>query len=469
MELQFYGATERVTGSCHILKTGGHTILLDCGLIQGTKEEEALNRSPFPFEPSSIDAVLLSHGHIDHSGRLPLLVKHGFRGPVYTQQATVDLCRILLLDSASLAENDAAFRRKNPEKRRDLHAEPLYTRRDALRAIETLRGLPYHAMHEIVPGVKVRFMDAGHILGSASVEVWMQEGEVSRKLVFSGDVGQYGSPILQDPDAPGDADVVIVESTYGDRFHRALDLTLDEIGGIIGSACDRCGNILIPAFAIGRSQELLYLFAQHFDSWGLHRWQVYLDSPMAIEAGRIYWDNPELFDEEALAFRNGAKAMPGLKNLHLTPKVEESLAINARRSGSIIIAGSGMCNGGRILHHLKHNISRPECSVIITGYQAEGTLGRKLVDGSGSVMIHGREFPVNATLHTVGGLSAHGDQEDLLRWLGGFSGKPQVCIVHGDEEVKKIFRDVIEEKLHFPVSIPSPGEIIDLAARNLRR
>ncbi|NTU97496.1 MAG: MBL fold metallo-hydrolase, partial [Chlorobiaceae bacterium] len=263
MELQFYGATERVTGSCHILRTSGLTILVDCGLIQGTKEEEALNRSPFPFDPSSLDAVLLSHGHIDHSGRLPLLVKYGFRGPVYTQQATVDLCRILLLDSASLAENDAAYRRKNPQTRRDLHAEPLYTRQDALRSLEKLEGIPYDAKKKILPGVSVCFRDAGHILGSACVEVWLEEGGITRKLVFSGDLGQYDSPILKDPEAIGEADAVIVESTYGDRLHRAFDLTLSEIGGILSSACDRCGNILIPAFAIGRSQELLYLFAKN--------------------------------------------------------------------------------------------------------------------------------------------------------------------------------------------------------------
>jgi metallo-beta-lactamase family protein len=467
MEIKFYGATDRVTGSCHIIRVAGRTVLLDCGLIQGTKEVEALNRSPFPFDPSIVDAVVLSHGHIDHSGRLPLLVKYGFRGPVYTQQATIDLCRILLLDSASLSENDAAYRRKNPETRKDLHAEPLYTREGALRSLETFTGLKYNEKKQIVPGVSVRFRDAGHILGSACVEVWLEENGVSRKLVFSGDLGQYGSPILKDPEAIDDADAVIVESTYGDRLHRELDQTLAEIGDILSSACDRCGNVLIPAFAIGRSQELLYLFAQHFDAWGLHRWQVYLDSPMAIEASRIYWDYPELYDGEALLFRNTVKGMPYLKNLHFTPRVEQSQAINSIRTGAIIIAGSGMCNGGRILHHLKHHVSRPECSVLITGYQAEGTLGRQLVDGAESLMIHGRTYPMKATLHTIGGLSAHGDQEDMLRWLGGFRTSPKVYVVHGDQEVKKIFREAIEEQLHLDASIPVAGDIIDLAA--LRR
>jgi len=460
MELEFYGATERVTGSCHIIRAGGMTVLLDCGLIQGSREEEALNRGPFPFDPASVNAVVLTHGHIDHSGRLPLLVKQGFRGPVYTQEATVDLCRVLLLDSASLAERDAEYRRKHAETARDHHSEPLYTRDDALRALNTLTGIPYHEKIEILQGITIRFSDAGHILGSALVEVWLQEGGISRKLVFSGDVGQYGSPILNDPEAIETADAVILESTYGDRLHRELDLTLAEIGGIIRSAGTGHGNILIPAFSIGRSQELLYLFAKYYDAWELDRWQIFLDSPMAIDASRIYWDYPELYDEEAVGFRHDDSMIPYRKNLHFTARVEQSQAINDIRSGAIIIAGSGMCNGGRILHHLKHNIGRPECSVIITGYQAEGTLGRALVSGLADVVIHGRNYPVRAAVHTIGGLSAHGDQNDLLRWMSGFKNSPELFVVHGDLQVKKAFRDLLEERLHLKVTIPQPGDVV---------
>ena len=460
MELQFYGATDRVTGSSHILRLNGYKILVDCGLIQGSREDEALNHQPFPFDPASISAVVLTHGHIDHSGRLPLLVKQGFRGTVYTQHATVDLCKVLLLDSASLGERDAEYRRKHPETHEDQHAEPLYTRNDALHALTTMTGLPYNEKHHILPGITIRLQDAGHILGSALVEVWLQEGSVTKKLVFSGDVGQYSSPILKDPVTIEEADAVILESTYGDRLHRELNLTLAEIGEILRSSSTRNGNILIPAFAIGRSQELLYLFGQYYDQWGLDQWQVYLDSPMAIEASSIYWDYPELYDEEAIAFRNDKSIMPHIKNLHFTPRPEQSKAINAIKSGAIIIAGSGMCNGGRILHHLKHNIERPECSLIMTGFQAEGTLGRSLVNGDKEVIIHGRSCKVKAALHTIGGLSAHGDQNDLLRWAGGFVNKPEIFVVHGDDPVKKIFRDTLENRLHCKATIPVSGDLI---------
>ena len=460
MELQFYGATERVTGSSHILRVNGYTVLIDCGLIQGSSEDEALNRLPFPFDPPSIHAVVLTHGHIDHSGRLPLLVKHGFKGTVFSTPATIDLCKVLLLDSASLGERDAEYRQKHPATKADKHAEPLYTRDDALRTLNTMTALPYGKKHQIIPGIAIRFRDAGHILGSALVEVWLTEGDRAKKLVFSGDVGQYGSPILKDPETIEEADAVILESTYGDRLHRDLELTLTEIGEIIRSATARKGNILIPAFAIGRSQELLYLFGQYYQEWGLDQWQVYLDSPMAIEASTIYWDYPELYDEEAVAFRNEKRMMPHLKNLHFTPKPEQSKAINAIKSGAIIIAGSGMCNGGRILHHLKHNIERPECYLIMTGFQAEGTLGRSLVDGNREIVLHGTSYKVKAALHTIGGLSAHGDQNDLLRWTGGFVTKPEIFVVHGDKPVKKIFRDSIEERLHLKATIPAPGDVI---------
>lgn len=462
MELQFYGAANRVTGSCHILRTGSHTLLLDCGLIQGSAEEEALNRASFPFEPSALDAVVLSHGHIDHSGRIPLLVKRGFSGPVYATPATIDLSRVLLLDAAALAERDADLRRRHPVTRRDRHAEPVYTRRDAMKALDCMQGLDYLEVREIVPGVRLRFFDAGHILGSAVVELEVTEEGRICTLVFSGDLGQYDSPVLRDPETPEKADVLLVESTYGDRLHREFQQTLAELGGIFRTTSRNCGNILVPAFSIGRSQELLYLFATHYEEWQLARWQIYLDSPMAIEASRIYWDYPELFDDEALVLKNRFTKLPLLDNLHLTQRVEDSRKINDIRHGAIIIAGSGMCNGGRILHHLAYNVHRPECQVLITGYQAAGTLGRQLVDGEGQVLIHGKSYPVAAAVHTVGGLSAHGDRNDMLRWMKGFVSRPEVYVVHGDDGVKKLFREAIEQELGLHVVIPEPGDVVRL-------
>lgn len=463
MEIEFYGATERVTGSCHIVRVGQSTVLLDCGLVQGSNAEEALNREPFAFDPRSIDAVVLSHGHIDHSGRIPLLVKRGFSGPVFTQEATADLARVLLLDSASLAERDALYHRKHPRISSDRRAEPLYTREDALRALERFRAVPYARPFTVAPGIEARFRDAGHILGSAVVELWLTEGETTKKLVFSGDLGQYGSPILNDPETVREADAVIIESTYGDRLHRDFQSTLQELGGIFRDACRSCGNILIPAFSIGRSQELLYLMATHFGEWGMEEWQVYLDSPMAIEASMIYWGHPELFDREALSAKSDRRLLPTLSNLHFTPKPEQSKELNTRRSGAVIIAGSGMSNGGRILHHLKHNISRPECHLLITGYQAEGTLGRRIVEGAAEVEIHGRTYPVRARLHTVGGLSAHGDRQDMLRWASGFEGSPRFFVVHGDPAAKEAFRSSLEELPGCSATIPEPGERYDFS------
>ncbi len=458
MELEFYGATRRVTGSCHILRAAGHTILLDCGLVQGGAEDEATNHQPFPFDPSEIDAVVLSHGHIDHSGRIPLLVKRGYRGPVYTHEATVELCRVLLKDSASLAEHDAIRRRRHGQ----ANHEPLYTVEDAMRAVEHMRGLRYEQSRTILPGVSLRLHDAGHILGSAFVELEITEGEVRRTIVFSGDIGQYGKPIMNDPAAIGKADCVIVESTYGDRLHRDLDETISELGGIIESACRDCGNILIPAFAIGRSQELLYFMGRHFEAWNLEKWEVYLDSPMAIEATRIYWNHPELWDEDASLFRRELRQMPPLHNLHLTGRVEQSIAINEKRSGAIIIAGSGMCNGGRILHHLARNIQHKSCHVIIIGFQARGTLGRALVDGREYVHIYGEQYRVAAQVHTIGGLSAHGDRDDLLRWVQSCESRPAVFIVHGEDNAKAAFRESIREALFLEPEVPGPGDILDL-------
>jgi metallo-beta-lactamase family protein len=466
MEIEFYGAASGVTGSCHILRVGGYRVLLDCGLIQGSREEEARNAEPFPFDPGAIDAVILSHAHLDHSGRLPLLVRQGFRGPIYTQDATRDLCEVLWQDAAGLAERDAEYQnRRRPASRQ---MAPLYTRRDAAEAWERLVPLPYRERREPFPGIGLRLHDAGHILGSALVELDLKEEGTTRRLVYSGDIGQYDSPILNDPATIGEADLVLMESTYGDRLHRSREATIGEIGEIIAAARHDRGNLLIPAFAIGRSQELLYLFGRHYEAWGLDRWQIFLDSPMAIEATRIYWDYPHLYDAEATRLRRRLHEMPRLQNLRLTRTVEESQAINRLHSGAIIIAGSGMCDGGRIVHHLKQNLGRRGCHVLIVGFQAQGTLGRRLVNGEQTVRIHGEDHRVQAKVHTVGGLSAHADQADLLRWLGGFQGRPAVCLVHGETGAKQAFQSRLRERSGIEAAIPGPGDLLDLTTMALR-
>ncbi len=462
MHIEFYGATSGVTGSCHIVRANGHTVLLDCGLIQGRREDAERNRSPFPFAPEQIDAVVLSHGHIDHSGRIPLLTRQGYRGPIYAQNATVDLCDILLQDSAHLHERDAEYENKWRRRKNREPIAPLYTVEDARDALKNFVGLRYREEREILPGVRIRYQDAGHILGSASVELWLEENGRKCKVVFSGDVGQYDTVILNDPAVIEEADHVIIESTYGNRRHRERESTITEIGEIISETAHQRGNLLIPAFSIGRTQELLYYLGQYYDEWGLDRWQVFLDSPMAIRASKVYWEYPHLYDEEATKLRREVHEMPVLQNLRMTESPQESMAINQIRSGAIIISASGMCTGGRIVHHLKHNVSRDGSHVMIVGFQAPGTLGRSLVDGKHSVRIHGRDYAVRAGIHTVGGLSAHGDIDDLSRWIGNFRGDPLVHVVHGEDSAKAAFCTHLVENLGMRAEVPGPGDIREL-------
>ena len=463
MQIEFYGATSGITGSCHILRANGKTILLDCGLIQGRREEMEKNRRPFPFSPDEISAVVLSHGHIDHSGRIPLLAKQGYQGPIYAQNATMELCDIMLQDSAFLQEKDAQYENKWRKRKGKPFIDPLYTVADAQEALSNIVGLKYREKREILPGISIRFQDAGHILGSSSVEVWLNENGKQRKVVFSGDLGQYDTPIINDPAAIDEADHVIIESTYGNRRHRERQKTIEEIGEIIREATHEKGNLLIPAFSIGRSQEILYYLGKYYDEWGLHRWQVFLDSPMAIRASKVYWDYPHLYDEEATKLRKQIHEMPHLQNLKLTASPQESMGINRIKSGAIIISASGMLTGGRIIHHLKHNISRTGSHVMIVGYQANGTLGRALVEGKPTVRIHGDEYRVKAKVHTVGGLSAHGDVDDLTRWLGSFrKSSPHIHVVHGEPESKSDLRDHIESELGFKASVPDMGDLLEI-------
>ncbi|MEL7536129.1 MAG: MBL fold metallo-hydrolase [Pseudomonadota bacterium] len=454
MHIEFFGAAGEVTGSCHILHVAGRKILLDCGMIQGSRRDERRNADPFPFEAGDVDAVVLSHAHLDHSGRLPLLVRRGFRNSIFVQNASLDLANVLLRDAASLAERDAESENRRRQRAGRDPVKPLFVESDAKQVIKQMVGLKYAQPQEVIPGVTVTFHDAGHILGSAIVELVATERDLTRRIVFSGDLGQYDTPVLRDPVSLPEADLVLMESTYGASHHRERAVTFDEIGAIVRDS-DK-GNIIIPAFAVGRSQELLYLFGKHYREWDMQRFRIFLDSPMAIKASHIYWDYPHLYDDEATKLRREHDEMPPLPNLHLTASAQESRLINRKRSGAIIIAGSGMCTGGRVLHHLKHNLWRKETQVMIVGYQAKGSLGRRLVDKAPYVRIHGQTVRNRARTHTVGGLSAHGDQADLTRWYRGFRNRPPVCLVHGEREKQYALAEALRSN-GADVSLPEPG------------
>jgi metallo-beta-lactamase family protein len=452
MRVHFHGAAGEVTGSLHEVEAGGRRILLDCGMIQGNREDEARNVAPFPFDPADIDALVLSHAHIDHIGRVPLLVKRGFRGPIYAQAATADLMPVMLLDAASLAESDAerANRRRRPG---EPEAMPLYTKGDVQVAMKQVRTLPYDSRTTLLPGVELQLRDAGHILGSSIVELWAD----GRKLVFSGDLGPKGTPILRDPVAVTEADLVLMESTYGDRNHRDRVETIHELEGILDEAWRTRGNVLIPAFAVGRSQELLYWFARHWDDWQMGRWRVFLDSPMASKVVDVYHRHADLYDEDARRVWSGKPNPFRLPNLRISESIDDSMAINRIESGAIIIAGSGMANGGRILHHFKHNLGRRNAHVVFVGYQAQGTLGRRLVDGARWVRIHGQDYRVNAQRHTVGGLSAHTDQRGLMDWYSNFAGHPPLVLVHGEDKAREALAGEIGERHGIEVMLARPG------------
>lgn len=446
MKIEFLGATREVTGSCFLLQVGNHKLLVECGLVQGSRQHEQRNSDPFLFEPAQIDAVVLTHAHLDHSGRLPLLVKRGFTGPVYTHSATADLCSIMLQDSGYLNEKEAQWENKKRERKGLELIEPLYTRDEARDAHKQFQGLDYGVEHEILPGVKVTFGDAGHILGSAIAQLQLTEGERSKTVVFSGDLGHRGAPILRDPELIKHADLVVMESTYGDRVHRGWEETWQEMGEVISSAKSGKGNILIPAFTVGRTQELLYAFKANYDTWRIGDWEVFLDSPMGIEATEVYARHSKIYDTSARELLKRDGNLFELPNLHMSRDTQDSMNINRLKSGAIILAGSGMCTGGRIKHHFKYNIWREQAHVLIVGFQARGTLGRALVDGVKHIRLWGETIQVKAQVHTIGGLSAHADQQGLLDWYGCFEGKPRVVLVHGEQEAMAALADRLKDE-----------------------
>jgi metallo-beta-lactamase family protein len=459
LSLQFFGAAGEVTGSLYVLRTGRYTVLLESGLIQGGDQNEERNREPFPVDIDEIDAVILSHAHIDHSGRIPRLVRQGYSGPVYAHEATLALCEIMLPDSGYLNEKETEWENKKRRRKGLGPVQPLYTLEDGEKCLDQFRSATYGETVDVVPGLTLTFHDAGHILGSAIIQIDHADGSGSRRLVFSGDLGFRDAPVMNAATKLSVADAVLMESTYGDRLHRPVDDTLRELTEVFRSARDAQGNILIPAFTVGRTQDLLHLMAENYERWQLDKWHIFLDSPMAIEATKVYSRFRHLFQTELFGANSD---LPHLPNLHQTRTPEESMAINEIESGAIVIAGSGMCSGGRILHHLRRNVWRPQCHLVIVGYQAYGTLGRRLVDGAETIKLWGDQYRVRIRIHTIGGLSAHADQRDLMAWYGNFDGRPPVYLVHGEGRAQRPLAKRLRAELDAPDIIARRGQVIDI-------
>ncbi|MDP2135172.1 MAG: MBL fold metallo-hydrolase [Sulfuritalea sp.] len=471
MRIGFFGAAGEVTGSCTLVETGGLRFLVDCGMFQGGREARSknLNALKFGFDVRSIDFVLLTHAHIDHSGLLPLLAVLGYRGPVYATPATIDLLQVLLRDSAHIQEKESEWQLRHQRRRggnsRPAMQPPLYTVAQAESALKLLRPAPYRQLIHPAETVAVNFHDAGHILGSSWLEVTVSGEGRPRRLVFSGDLGMSGRPVLHDPEpVVADADLLLIESTYGDRLHRPFAETEDEIVATFERVRHTRGNLIMPAFAVGRTQEIIYLLADLVRRQRIAPLKITIDSPMATAATRITWEHPALVDSHTHELIAWMKQHPAQLKVEFVADVEGSRALNAVRSGAVIISASGMCDAGRIKYHLRENLPRSECSILITGFQAAGTLGRRLVDGARLVTLFGQPVPVRAAIHTVGGLSAHADQAGLLAWLRGFHTPPRrVCVVHGEAAASAAFARAIHEQLGWPLPhLPHMGERIDL-------
>jgi len=463
MKIFFHGATGDVSGSAYHVKSKHASVLVDCGLYQGGKETRAKNRQRAKLEGGRLDAVVLSHAHLDHVGRLPLLTKAGYRGPLYATQATIDVATLILRDALYLQKAD--LDRENRKRMRTALAplEPLYDEKD-VRALKPLvRAIDYDQRVEIAPGVQVRLVDAGHVIGSASVELTVEEDGRKKIVVFSGDLGPRGAPLLKDPVPFARADAVIMESTYGDRNHRSLHETAVEARKIVAKAIEAKAKILVPVFAVGRTQLMLHLLAAAFRNQTLPRFPVFLDSPLAIEATEIYGKHDELFDKESQAMMRSGELRHQLQSVRFCPTANDSRELNNVKGPCMIMAGSGMCSGGRIMHHLRHNLYRPETAVLIVGFQSPGTLGRQLVDGAKSVSIYGERVVVRASIHTMGGFSAHADQTGLLEWFAAVApSKPRLIITHGENRARKTFADLIRARHGLRAECPNLGDVIEM-------
>jgi metallo-beta-lactamase family protein len=458
MKISFHGADRGVTGSCHLIECGGCKVLVDCGLYQGGREIEEENSEDFGFDPASIDFLLLTHAHLDHCGRIPLLTKRGFTGEIITTGASRELARLILLDAAQLQEEEARYQSRRKARRGRRHeTRPLYTVLDVLNTTERFgRRAYYERPLELAPGVRATFLDAGHILGSASVFLELEEGGERRSVFFSGDIGNAGRPLLRTPVTPEHADVVVMETTYGDRLHKALQPSVDELYEAISDTFRRGGNVIIPTFALERAQELLFYLREGVESARLPgSLQVFLDSPMAISATEIFEKYPECYEAHVAELFHEGNDPFDLSGLHYVRETSESIALNRVTGGAVIMAGSGMCTGGRVRHHLKQNLWRNQSSVIFVGFAAQGTLARQIIDGAPVVKIFGETFPVRARIHTINGFSAHADQTELLEWHGRLGKPEQTFLVHGEEHAMARFAELLTET---EVQMPMQGQ-----------
>lgn len=464
MKLFFSGAAHEVTGSKHYLEAAGKKILIDCGMEQGKNLYE---NQEIPVPASDVDYVFLTHAHIDHSGMLPLLYNQGFKGSVYTTEATQQLCQIMLLDSAHIQEFEAEWKNRKGKRAGIPPIVPIYTTEDAVGILQYFVPCRYEEKIQVCEGIEIRFVDAGHLLGSASIEVWVTEQGVTKKLVFSGDIGNTNQPIIKNPHYIKDADYVIMESTYGDRSHGPRPDYIKELTAIIQRTFDRGGNVVIPSFAVGRTQEMLY-FIRHIKAEGLVKnhdnFEVYVDSPLAVEATNVFNRNvPGYYDDDAMALiKQGINpiSFPGLKTAVTS---DDSIAINVSTTPKVIISASGMCDAGRIRHHLKHNLWRPECTILFVGYQSVGTLGRNLVEGATEVKLFGETIEVQAEITSLAGVSGHADCEGLMKWIGAFEKKPKrVFVVHGEDTVTDVFAARIKDELGIDAVAPYTGAEYDL-------
>ena len=448
MKITFLGANHEVTGSCTLIEAAGQRFLIDCGMEQG---KDVYENQPIPVAPGEIDWVLATHAHIDHTGMLPLLVRNGFRGKIYATNPTVELCGIMLRDSAHIQEFEAEWKNRKGQRSGAEPVEPMYTVQDAEAAMKLFVGKAYGQRFQLAPGIEARFVDVGHLLGSASIELWITEGETTTKLVFSGDIGNLDQPIIKDPAYIKEADYAFMESTYGDRSHGPKPDYVSELTKILQRTFDRGGNVVIPSFAVGRTQEMLY-FIREIKEKGLVKghgnFPVYIDSPLAIEATRIFKDtDPDCFDADTRALLEKGIDPITFPGLRVTVTSDESRMINADRVPKVILSASGMCEAGRIRHHLKHNLWRPECTILFVGYQAVGTLGRTLLEGATTVKLFGEPIEVRAELCQLTGMSGHADREGLLRWVNSFEQKPKrVFVMHGEDETEDHFVQTLTEQ-----------------------